>query len=686
MKTFFQVPTITIHDPSLRIVGVIDNNKPNSIHFFDDKWERDLATGASVFSFSVYKKFTANNELQQNPTEVLRKRNFVSFNYKDETFLFTIYKIKETRIMLELECRNLNLELINEEALPFKSDQPLTFKQYAEKMDLLNFTKLSIGINEVESYTRTLEFTSSETKLARLLALLSKFNAEHEFKTFLNSDGTLKEFKINVYKEYDGDNYGVGKKQKNIILLGERHLTDITRTVDYDGLFTMLVPTSSQSVSDEKADEHGQTVTTVKNPDGSTTRTTVWKNSDGSQSKTVIHTKVTKNADGSTTTVKRTEKANGSIIETTTIRTSKGNANSTTKVLKPPTSNKDTGEKELIDLGSMPDWEVKNSDGEVEFYKRGASLYAPIAAKLYPSTFTTATQSDQWIRKDISYDAKTSEELEQMAFKDLKLHAYPAITYEIEGWTDLDIGDRVLIQDDEFSPILIIEARVTKQELCFTRPENSRTTYDNFKSLSNNLSVDIQVRLAEMVEEAKPYTIKISTDNGTTFKNNEGESLVKATLWKGGKVVSRDVSWRWALDGVVTVGMQYRIQAKDITDTAVLTVAAYVGNLEVATTEITLANMVEQIDLVILTSNGYTFKNNNIASTLTATLWRGNKEIDKDGTEFSYVWKKVNSDETPDEHWNADHSYSQKSIRITEADVFRRATFSCEVQYVGKRV
>ena len=132
--------------------------------------------------------------------------------------------------------------------------------------------------------------------------------------------------------------------------------------------------------------------------------------------KTVINTRVIKNADGSTTTIKRTEKANGSILETTTVRTSKGNTNSTTKVLKQATSNKDTGEKELIDLGSIPDWEVKNSEGEVEFYKRGANLYAPIAAKLYPSTFTTATQSDQWIRKDISYDAKTSEELEQMAF------------------------------------------------------------------------------------------------------------------------------------------------------------------------------------------------------------------------------------------------------------------------------
>ena len=96
--------------------------------------------------------------------------------------------------------------------------------------------------------------------------------------------------------------------------------------------------------------------------------------------------------------------------------------------------------------------------------------------------------------------------------------------------------------------------------------------------------------------------------------------------------------------------------------------------------------MVEQIDLVILTSNGNTFKNNNIASTLTATLWRGGKEIDKDGTEFSYIWTKTRDDETPDEHWNADHSYSQKSIRITQEDVFRRATFSCEIEYIGKQV
>lgn len=167
------------------------------------------------------------------------------------------------------------------------------------------------------------------------------------------------------------------------------------------------------------------------------------------------------------------------------------------------------------------------------------------------------------------------------------------------------------------------------------------------------------------------------------FKNNEGESLVKATLWKGGKVVSRDVSWRWALDGVVTVGMQYRVQAKDITDTAVLTVSGYVGNTEVATTEITLTNIVEPTNLIIKTSSGNIFKNNLINTKLTATLWRGGKEIDKEGKDYSYIWTKTDDEGNPDEIWNQDHSYSQKTIEITQRDVFRRAQFECNVEPLG---
>lgn len=193
----------------------------------------------------------------------------------------------------------------------------------------------------------------------------------------------------------------------------------------------------------------------------------------------------------------------------------------------------------------------------------------------------------------------------------------------------------------------------------------------------------MQSRIDKAVEDRLPYRIELATTGGVTFKNNEGESLVQPRLYKGGKPFTTDVSWRWALDGVVTVGMQYLVKAKDIGETAVLTVAGYVGNTEVATTEITLTNLVEPTNLIIKTSSGNIFKNNLINNTLTATLWRGGKEIDKDGTEFSYIWTKTDADGEPDILWNQTHNYSQKTIEITQKDVFRRAQFECNIEPLG---
>ena len=83
--------------------------------------------------------------------------------------------------------------------------------------------------------------------------------------------------------------------------------------------------------------------------------------------------------------------------------------------------------------------------------------------------------------------------------------------------------------------------------------------------------------------------------------------------------------------------------------------------------------------LIIRSSNGNMFKNNNISSTLTATLWQDDKEIDIEGTAFAYIWSKTDSEGNPDGAWDKAHSTSQKSITITNQDVYRRSTFTCYV-------
>lgn len=342
---------------------------------------------------------------------------------------------------------------------------------------------------------------------------------------------------------------------------------------------------------------------------------------------------------------------------------------------------------------SLNDVEIseKNADGIEEFYSRKGNpcLYAPLAMNRYRATMRAEGQ-DNWIRKDFTTEYENINDLKAYALRTLKQYAYPLMTYTasvqsdfIGQYTDLKLGDTVKIIDNNFAGGLALEARVSEMIISFDNPNNNSLVFTNYRRIDNKPTSALQSRIDKAVEDRLPYRIELATTGGVTFKNNEGESLVQPRLYKGGKPFTTDVSWRWALDGVVTVGMQYLVKAKDIGETAVLTVAGYVGNTEVATTEITLTNLVEPTNLVIKTSSGNIFKNNLINTTLTATLWRGGKEIDKDGTEFSYIWTKTDADGESDILWNQTHSYSQKTIEITQKDVFRRAQFECNIEPLG---
>ena len=588
---------LTIHDANLNQVASIDNDKSDTLNYFDDTWTRDLETGSSTFEFSIYKKSLKSDTAYKKAYNYLNEKAFVSFVYKGQTYLFNVMTVEEDETTIQCYCENLNLELISEYANPYKAEKAMSFVEYCNAMDLFNMAKLTVGRNEISDYRRTLEWEGQDTKLARLLSLANKFDAEIDFETILNDDSSLKSFKVNIYHENDDTHQGVGRVRSDIRLTYGKNLKSITRKVDKTGIFNMIVPTSSKTVdNDTDSGESSSKTVTTTNADGSITKTTTKKASDGTTVQTKVTTKVVENADGSKVTTVRTEKSDGSITEKVTTKSANGNTDTVTKTIREATKENTETVDEYITIAGLPDWEIKNDDGIVEFYKKGEALYAPISARLYPSTFTTETQSDQWIRHDMSFDVDSDTKLETEALKQLKANAYPALSYTIKGYIDADIGDTLSMSDSGFVPTLLLTARVSNQKLSFTQPTKNETTLANFKALESGLTDDIQSRLEELVESSKPYTIRVASTNGTTFKNNVGESTITATLLKGDKTVSADVTWRWALDGNVTVGMQYLAKASAIKDTAVLTVAAYIGNDEVATTEIDVINVNDGAD------------------------------------------------------------------------------------------
>ena len=495
---------LTIHDANLRKVAFVDNDKQTTLNYYDDTWTRNLETGSSTFEFTVFKKSIKSDTISQRAYNLLNEKAFVSFKYKGKSYVFSVMTVEEDEQTIKCYCENLNLELINEYANPYKSDKAMSFVEYCNAMDLLNFTHLSVGINEISDRKRSLEWEGQDTKLARLLSLAKKFDAEIEFDTQLNADSSIKSFKVNVYHENDDTHQGVGQVRNDIQLTYGKNLRSIKRKIDKTGIYTMLVPTGKRTVKNDKGEE----------------------------------------------------------VE------------------------------EVVTIGSLtPAYSENNKDGVREFYQSGNGLYAPIAAQMYPSTFTTGTQADQWIRKDLEVDSDNPSVIRAAGIRNLKKNAYPALTYEIDGFIDADIGDTIRIYDSGFAPVLFVKARISDQKISFTNPTRNKTTVSNFKALENSLSDGIKAAFERLFEATKPYSIKLATDNGIVFKNNTGQTVITPSLFKGGKVIDNDVTWRWSLDGNVTVGMTYLAKGESVTGTATLAVAAYIGNDEVATDEITLVNV-----------------------------------------------------------------------------------------------
>lgn len=484
---------LTIHDSNLRKVAFVDNDKQDTLNYFNDAWTRYLETGSSTFDFTVFKKAIISDIGKKRTYNSLNEKAFVSFRYKGRTYLHTIRKIEENEKVIKCYSINLNLELINEYSIPYKSPKAMSFKEFCEEMDLLNYTFLKIGINEVANKKISAEWEGTDTKLNRLLSLAKKFGAEIEFDTRLNADSSIKSFTVNVYHEHDDSHQGVGQISPTILKYG-KNLKTITRTIDKTGIYNTVVPTGK--------DEHGN----------------------------------------------------------------------------------------VVDIRGLGPWSVNNAKGEREFYQSGAALYAPLSMQMYPSTFTHSTGNrDQWTRKDMTVESSNPEVIRSTAYRELKKNCYPAVTYEAEGFADLEIGDTVKVYDDGFSPTLLLEMRVSEQVISFTNPRNNKTTFSNAKALENRLSQGIQQQLDRMIEDAKPYTIKLATDNGIAFKNGQGQTIVTPTLMRGNKVINS--GWRWVVDGVIkATSSSYIVRASDISQKMVLTVSAWVDNKEVASEQLTLIN------------------------------------------------------------------------------------------------
>lgn len=246
-------------------------------------------------------------------------------------------------------------------------------------------------------------------------------------------------------------------------------------------------------------------------------------------------------------------------------------------------------EEQIIYIDNSIYKEWKDENGKVEYYLKNGFLYAPLSRDRYPSVLTGNETRDNWIRKDMEVETDSQDVLISTALKDLKAHAYPAITYEVDGYVDLELGDVVRIQDDGYEPPLILTARVTEQEISSTNPNSNKTKFSNFVEKESQLASDLISDMLRLYDESIPYEITLATSNGVAFKNGVGESVLTPSLQKNGKDYDAIYFYK-NCDSLIEVGPSLTVKASDFSHVLNITVEAYVNEELVASTQISFTD------------------------------------------------------------------------------------------------
>lgn len=246
-------------------------------------------------------------------------------------------------------------------------------------------------------------------------------------------------------------------------------------------------------------------------------------------------------------------------------------------------------EEQIIYIDNSIYKEWKDENGKVEYYLKNGFLYAPLSRDRYPSVLTGNETRDNWIRKDMEVETDSQDVLISTALKDLKAHAYPAVTYEVDGYVDLELGDVVRIQDDGYEPPLILTARVIEQEISITNPSSNKTKFSNFVEKESQLASDLISDMLRLYDESIPYEITLATSNGVAFKNGVGESLLTPSLQKNGKDYDAIYFYKNG-DSLIEVGPSLTVKASDFSHVLNITVEAYVNEELVASTQISFTD------------------------------------------------------------------------------------------------
>lgn len=234
-------------------IAIRDTTDSHTVGFFDNKAGIKFKS-AEMTQFLKGACSYVSIKYRSKDVEKVRAGCKLAFRHKGKDYWLTINEFSKQGTEVEITAYSLSLEANKEKRGAYKASSAMSIVDYFSVFDPEK--SFEIGINEVSDKKLTLEWTGTDTVLARLYSIANSFDAELEFVTELNPNYSLKRHVVNIYRSGNlgGDSTGrpvrVGTELK--VLGFNSNINDLYTAIDVTGKDGLKLP--DKTIKDSKGE------------------------------------------------------------------------------------------------------------------------------------------------------------------------------------------------------------------------------------------------------------------------------------------------------------------------------------------------------------------------------------------------------------------------------------------------
>lgn len=205
------------------------------------------------------------------------------------------------------------------------------------------------------------------------------------------------------------------------------------------------------------------------------------------------------------------------------------------------------------------------------------------------------------------------------------------------------------------------------------------TKLTNYSTIAQNCNSEIALNLAQGVVDA--ISDEEVFNKVTSHGVKQGLFIDDGKLYINGQYVKTRNLIAQTDDGTETfkIDNQGNVHLKVKSFSLVSNATTNIPTKDEVSDMIDNADVKDVLKVEVYSSNGLSFRNGNVYTTLSATLYSSKKDVTDQYTDSQFIWTRQSDYPEQDRAWNSQHSTGQKSIEITRNDMLGRATFTCTV-------